>query len=125
MKEIKFKYIFQNIETKELIIKIYTINDIESGQHLIYQDMEKYILFHRFRYTGLKDKNRVEIYEGDIMALNTLKPSYYIVKYENNRFILDGLSIFENSTYFEEREVIGNICENKDLLGGINSPTLL
>ena len=69
------------------------------------------------QYTGLKDKDGVEIYEGDILKLKESKEKYEI-RYLGNRFVLckyDNI-VFEDEAYFSEREVIGNIYENKELL---------
>lgn len=77
----------------------------------------KFDEFHIMQYTGLKDKNGIDIYEDDIIKLQENKETYE-VRYLGNRFVLckyDNI-VFENEAYFREREVIGNIYENKELL---------
>lgn len=115
MREIKFRawgYDGSHIGKKDMFIPYCEeFNDINDSISNL-QDEEIVLM----QYTGLKDKNGVEIYEGDIMVLNKMKPSYYVVKYLENNFVLDGVSLFDNSSYFTEREVIGNIYENKELL---------
>lgn len=93
------------------------------------KDKEKGILQ---QFTGLKDKNGKEIYEGDILASKVNeKPCNYIVKWGDNRseycgFVLN--PVMKNPpkiTYHihdfkiwmaEGFEVIGNIFENPELL---------
>ena len=88
------------------------------------------------QFTGLKDKYRIEIYEGDILRniRNDGKVSYYKVWFTEGGFVMnchsdDFKKAFENIIFTEaladmqtrsfiatQLEVIGNIFENADLL---------
>lgn len=83
---------------------------------------EKYKAKERFalmQYTGIKDKNDVEIYEGDIVILNDAEEeNRCVVKYKYGSYILVDGDLRENLSNVENRflEVIGNIYENPELL---------
>ena len=71
------------------------------------------------QYTGLKDKNNKEIYEGNIIFLHGRKYKV-IFKTEGARFILKD-EFFEMDIPFtnnnnERMEIIGNIYESSELM---------
>ena len=71
-----------------------------------HESPENFILM---QYTGLKDKNGKEIYEGDIM-FEPFTKSKTVIEWKD---YINSMAGFQNLSTWE---VIGNIYENKDLL---------
>ena len=66
------------------------------------------------QFTGLKDKNKKEIYEGDIIKYMA---GVSVVSYANGCFSFRGNGVkCEPLFYYKIYEVIGNIYENPELL---------
>jgi uncharacterized phage protein (TIGR01671 family) len=123
MREIKFRAWYKpkkkmyskslesiNFETK--VLGVYTISD--GYQQLRMSDFEI------TQYTGLKDKNGREIYEGDIVQ--DLNGKVYRIKWgiNSNGFIavtneIHG-SVYSSYHLAPKTVVIGNIYENPELL---------
>ena len=70
------------------------------------------------QYTGLKDKNGKEIYEGDIVISDNKGTRDEIV-FSTGCFCLKSAMMYYEASYWgDEIEVIGNIYENPELLEG-------
>ena len=104
------------------------IQDINDDNFLEFVDIKSL-----GEYTGLKDKNGKEIYEGDIVKVKLYKgeeEKYFIgkVEYFGGNFIVDADNNSEYHVYdldgfgidyrynLEDCEVIGNIYDNPELL---------
>ena len=131
MREIKFrawvkdrKEIFEvvliNYVSKKVTYILEKIGYLLSVRDAKFNDVEL------MQYTGLKDKNGKEIYEGDIVKLRA-NHGIGVIKYFNEwgAFVVEyikprSLAVLGIHYYKEDIEILGNIYENSELLGDKN-----
>ena len=125
MRDIKFRGKIKNSKVNKWVYG-YLVDEchISEKNQLGYTPIRKEIIG---QYTGLKDKNGKEIYEGDIIFIKGETKLLDIkgkVEYSNTfaQFIITNTGSIVNETeplgdYEEENiEVIGNIYDNPELL---------
>ena len=118
MRNIKFRYTY--CYKNNFTYEYFMLDNIENGEveHRNQNRQSWFKLAGKEQYTGLKDKNGVEIYEGDILKgkrgfLKNEEDFIGNVKFIGGAFCVESFYI---SNYHDICEVVGNIHENKDKL---------
>lgn len=131
MREIKFRAWIKANKRMELCIGVnpFYVSDCDR-LHWKHDEVEL------MQFTGLKDKNGKEIYEGDLIEVKTEKyhfiseimwdetsASFEFQDTQNTYCGLDAINVFEHgsSLYGGFVEVIGNIHENLELLNQLTT----
>ena len=90
--------------------------DVDRYEHTDFKDIEL------MQYTGLKDKNNKEVYEGDIVKLRA-NHGIGVIKYydEWGAFVVEyikprPLAVLGMNYYKEDIEILGNIYKNPELI---------
>ena len=124
MREIKFRAWLKeerkmvNVETLFIGINRLCFGNSKT-EDLFFRDFEEVELM---QYTGLKDKNGKEIYEGDILFFRDENMKYVVV-WQDTAFMTKSIEIrkySEKMCWLDDTEIcceiVGNIYENKKLL---------
>ena len=119
-REIKFRAWDENFGKMLFAEEFELLNEVDNNIHSgYYADNGEWYSRQLMQYTGLKDKNGVEIYEGDIVKFiygkelisAVMHSNMFGYEVANKDGIILGLILVNGFC-----EVIGNIYENGDLL---------
>ncbi|ATV34654.1 YopX family protein [Fusobacterium pseudoperiodonticum] len=126
MREIKFRaWVKEKKAIFEVILIDYVTKKVtyllERVGHLLSIRDAKFNDVELMQYTGLKDKNNKEIYEGDIL-FESFGERYYKVVFENGGFRAEFKGDFDEHSFdlidvvAQGCEIVGNIYENSELI---------
>lgn len=114
-REIKFRA--WDIHCKHMLDHSDLIDVVDGGGSVIQMILDESIECHLMQYTGLKDRNGVEIYEGDILRCDEGQNWRVLWSFDGAKWVtINGDLIEDLAETFCYDEIIGNIHENPDLL---------
>ena len=118
-KEIKFRA--WDRKRKLMIYEALEIKNIGLGEGSVIasQEVQTDNPLKWMQYTGLKDKNKKEIYEGDIVEFDYLENKERLqVEFDNGifGFLIEGGFYPLNEYLHQNLKIIGKIYKNKDLI---------
>jgi len=117
MREIKFRFRIQpKIGSEKIVVKCYTIEELAEGC-LSHDFPLNFTILSRDQFTGLKDKNGKEIWEGDVILLPGFKEKRRVFMSQGMFCVAEDGSLFPLSQFYSTTEVIGNIYGHPELLG--------
>lgn len=121
MREIKFRYVVKSKVTGKIHKVIYFLRQIEQLPLHKLSDVFRgqYELISTDPYTGIKDKNGDDIFEGDIIK-GPFDFGPFGVKERTTEVYFHPHSGYQWHYWLDlsEIEVIGNVHENPELIGG-------
>jgi hypothetical protein len=117
MREFKFRAWFTHLKEMKPVAMSTVYEGNKSLLHLPHRPLSRYEPIELMQYTGLRDQNSSEIFEGDIITTEFGNR----VVYWHDKFACWAVTNFGDSLHLfhDDAEVIGNIYENPELLSEV------
>jgi len=125
-RDLKFRFVLRNKSLDRIEFKWYTLNQLEQNSLKELFNVEDYEIISRDQFTGLKDCNGVDIYEGDydqdhqvvVWCERRLGWSLFTYDFPTKEFIHCNCYNCEGNYELNECfdiDIIGNIHQNPEL----------
>lgn len=119
MREIKFRQWNENDVFSSNKMDYNPVLEYSTGMATMAVDINWLMKKHQsnlMRFTGLKDKNGTEIYEGDI-SWDEWNDCYGVVRFDEGKFVYEWENVCEDLIEVHDfLDITGNIYEHKYLL---------
>lgn len=122
MRELKFRYTLKRKRDGhiyQVIMPLEAIEELSQPSHFLPLNSELWEVIAKDEFTGLHDKNGVDIYEGDVVTYKFNEIGEVVEDIRRDCFVTNS-PLYDGVTGYSENtaEVIGNIHENPELVSG-------